>query len=148
MASRIKSRTKFSNVDILEFMERVVEKHTQFYKSDFQIDKETLQRVADRQEQQERTFIWLCRTAGTWLLLERDTFLKDTKDFNTFAFYAEQTSDPILAFVVEVTGGAQGSVIGNMYALDYMAHYKHIQTVSLKAETVVMQYTGQCRPIR
>lgn len=140
MASRIKSKIKFSNVDILEFMERVVEKHTKFYKSDFQIDKETLRRVADRQEQQDKIFIWLCRTAGTWLLLERNTLLKDTREFHTFSFYAEQTSDPILAFVVEVTGGAQGSVIGSIYALDFMAYYKHIQTASLKSETVVMQY--------
>ena len=145
MASRIKSKIKFSNVDILEFMERVVEKHTKFYKSDFQIDKETLRRVADRQEQQDKIFIWLCRTAGTWLLLERNTLLKDTREFHTFSFYAEQTSDPILAFVVEVIGGAQGSVIGSIYALDFMAYYKHIQTASLKSETVVMQYEHGCR---
>lgn len=140
MASRIKNRTKFSNVDILSFMGNVVQKHTKHYQSDFEIDREMLTEAADRQEQQDKTFIWLCRTAGTWLLLERNTLLKDTREFNTFSFYAEQTSDPILAFVVEVIGGAQGSVIGNIYALDYMAHYKHIQTASLKSETVVMQY--------
>lgn len=140
MASRIKNRTKFSNVDILSFMGNVVQKHTKHYQSDFEIDREMLTEAADRQEQQDKTFIWLCRTAGTWLLLERNTLLKDTREFNTFSFYAEQTSDPILAFVVEVIGGAQGSVMGNIYALDYMAHYKHIQTASLKSETVVMQY--------
>lgn len=145
MARRIKSRTKFSNVDILSFMGDVVQKHTRHYQSDFEIDKEILTKAADRQEQQDKTFVWLCRTAGTWLLLERNTLLKDTREFNTFSFYAEQTSDPILAFVVEVTGGAQGSVMGNIYALDYMAHYKHIQTASLKSETVVMQYEHGCR---
>lgn len=112
MASRIKNRTKFSNVDILSFMGNVVQKHTKHYQSDFEIDREMLTEAADRQEQQDKTFIWLCRTAGTWLLLERNTLLKDTREFNTFSFYAEQTSDPILAFVVEVIGGAQGSVMG------------------------------------
>ena len=145
MARRIKSRTKFSNVDILSFMGDVVQKHTRHYQSDFEIDREILTEAADREEQQDKTFVWLCRTAGTWLLLERNTLLKDTREFNTFSFYAEQTSDPILAFVVEVTGGAQGSVMGNIYALDYMAHYKHIQTASLKSETVVMQYENGCR---
>lgn len=140
MASRIKNRTKFSNVDILSFMGNVVQKHTKHYQSDFEIDREMLTEAADRQEQQDKTFIWLCRTAGTWLLLERNTLLKDTREFHTFSFYAEQTSDPILAFVVEVIGGAQGSVIGSIYALDFMAYYKHIQTASLKSETVVMQY--------
>lgn len=42
MAKRIKSNTKFSNVDILDFMKKVVEKHTRYYQSDFEIDKETL----------------------------------------------------------------------------------------------------------
>ena len=55
MARRIKSNTKFSNVDILDFMKKVVEKHTRYYQSDFEIDKETLRRAAVRQEHQEKT---------------------------------------------------------------------------------------------
>lgn len=119
MARRIKSNVKFSNVDILSFMGNVVEKHTRYYQSDFQIDREILHRAAEKQEQHDKTFIWLCRTSGTWLLLERNTFLKDTREFNTFSFYAEQTSDPVLAYVVEITDGVQGSVMGNAYVLDY-----------------------------
>lgn len=145
MARGIKSRTKFSNVDLLSLMGAVVQKHTKHYQSDFEIDREILHRVADRQEQQDKTFIWLCRTAGTWLLLERNTFLKDTREHNTFSFYAEQTSDQILAFLVEVTGGIQDSVMGNVYVLDYAAYYSHMHSVSLKAETVVMQYEHGCR---
>ena len=145
MANRIKSRTKFSNVDILSLMGAVVQKHTKHYQSDFEIDREILHRAADMQERQDKTFIWLCRTAGTWLLLERDTFLKDTREHNTFSFYAEQTSDQILAYVVEVTGGTQDSVMGNVYLLDYPEHYNHVHAVSLKAETVVMQYEHGCR---
>lgn len=145
MASRIKSRTKFSNVDILAFMGKVVEKHIKHYQSDFEIDKEILTEAADRQEQQDKTFIWLCRTHGTWCLLERNVFLKDTKENSTFNFYMEQTSEPVLAFVIEVTSGTHNSVMGNVYVLDYSEHYKHIQTVSLKAETVVMQYEYGCR---
>ncbi len=93
-------KTKFSNVDILEFMGKVVEKHTKFYQSDFEIDKEILSEAADRQEQQEKTFLWLCRTHGTWCLLERNVYLKGTRENNTFRFYAEQTSEPVLAFLV------------------------------------------------
>lgn len=145
MAKRIKSKTKFNNVDILDFMKRVVEKHTCYYQSDFEIDKEILHRAAKKQEQQDKTFIWLCRTAGTWLLRERNVFLKGAREFNTFSFYTEQSSDLILAYVIEVTGGAKDSIIGNVYVLDYPEHYKHVQTVSLKAETVVMQYEHGCR---
>ena len=145
MANRVKSKGKFSNVDILAFMGNVMQKHTKHYQSDFEIDKEILHRAAEKQEQQDKTFVWLCRTAGTWLLLERNTFLKGTREFNTFSFYAEQTSDLILAYVIEVTGGAQDLVMGNVYVLDYPEHYKHIQAASLNAETVVMQYEHGCR---
>lgn len=145
MAGRSKSRTKFSNVDILSFMGDVVQKHTKHYQSDFETDKEILREATGRQKQQDKTYIWLCRTAGTWCLLERNVFLKDTGEFHAFSYYAEQTSDFILAFLIEVTDGAQGSVMGNIYALDYMAYYKHIQTASLKAETVLMQYEHGCR---
>lgn len=145
MANRIKSKVKFSNVDILAFMGNVVQKHTKHYQSDFEIDEKILREAADRQEQRDKTFIWLCRTAGTWLLLERNIFLKDTREFNTFSFYAEQTSDLILAYVIEVIGDAQDSVMGNVYVLDYPEHYSHVHSVSLKAETVVMQYEHGCR---
>ena len=72
-------------------------------------------------------------------------FLKGAGENITFNFYAEQASDPILAFLIEVTDGAQGSVIGNVYALDYATHHNHVRTVSLKAETVLMQYEHGCR---
>ncbi len=148
MAKRIKSNVKFSGVDVLAFMGEVVQKHTQFYQSDFEIDKEILHRAADSQERQYKAFVWLCRTAGTWCLLERNVYLKNTREYNTFSFYAEQTSDPILAYLIEVTGGAQDSVIGNVYVVDYPEHYNHVHSVSLDAETVVLTYEHGCRTQR
>lgn len=145
MARRIRSKVKFIGVDILSFMAKVVEKHTQYYQSDFQIDKEMLLRTIDKRGQQDKRFIWLCRTHGTWLLLERNVFIKGTSQHNTFNHYIEQSSGPVLAFLVEVTSGTQDSVMGNVYVLDYPEHYEHVQAVSLKAETVVMQYEHGCR---
>lgn len=132
MVKKIKSNTKFSNVDILDFMRKVVAKHTRYYQSDFEIDKETLRRAAVRQKQQEKTFIWLCRTHGTWCLLERNVFLKDTSEYITFNYYAEQSTESVLAFVIEITG--------NVYTLDYAEHCNYVRSVSLYPETVLMQY--------
>ncbi len=56
----IQDNAKFSNVDIIEFMEKIVLNHVQHYQSDFDIDKESLRDAADKQEQQERVFVWLC----------------------------------------------------------------------------------------
>lgn len=145
MARRIKSMVKFSNVDILEFMGKVVEKHTQYYQSDFQIDEEILRKAAVSGKQQDKTFVWLCRTHGTWCLLERNVFLKGTRENSTFSFYMEQTREPVLAFVVEITSDVQNSITGNVYALDYAEYYKHVQSVSFNAETVLVQYEHGCR---
>lgn len=148
MTKKIKSNVKFSGVDVLGFMDDVVQKHTQFYQSDFEIDKEILHRAADRQERQDKAFVWLCRTAGTWLLLERNVFLKDTREYNTFSFYMEQTSDPILAYLIEVTDSAQDSVMGNVYVLDYATYYNRVHAISPKAETVTLKYEHGCRTQR
>ena len=145
MASKIKSRTKFRSVDVIAFMSDVVKKHLEHFESDFEKDKEILMDAANKQEQQDRTFVWLCRTAGTWCLHERDVFIKGTCEHNTFSFYAEQTREPILAFVIEVAGVVDGILIGNVYALDYAAYYNHVHAVSLKAETVEMTYEHGCR---
>jgi len=145
MAKRMKSNVKFSNVDILSFMDDVVQKHTKQYQSDFEIDKEILYRAADSQEQQDRVFVWLCRTAGTWCLLERNVFLKDTSENSIFNFYMEQTSEPILAYLIEIASGTQDSVMGNVYALNYAEYYRHIHVESLDAETIVLKYEHGCR---
>lgn len=139
---------RFSDIDVIRFMGRIVQKHTRHHQSDFEIDKETLWRAVDYQAVQDRSFIWLCRTAGTWLLLERDVFLKGTSGNNIFNFYAEQASDPVLVFAVEVKRTVADSVIGDIYVLDYQAYHRHIQSVALPAETVVLRYERGERMMR
>ena len=140
MRNNSKSKVRFSNVDILSFMSEVVQRHTKYYQSDFEIDKEILLEAAEKQEQQDKTFVWLCRECGTWCLQERDVFLKDTREYNTFRFYKEQTIEPILAFLIEVISATANSVTGNVYAVDYAAYYGHVLTVSLLTESIVFQY--------
>ena len=130
----------FKDIDIIEFMERVVQGHTRHYQSDLQIDVEVLQKVAGCAEQQERTFIWMCRTLGTWLLSERDVFLRGTSENNIFTFYMEQTNDPVLIFSIKVIGVKGGCIIGDIYPLDYPAYYDHVCAAAVRAETVLLQY--------
>lgn len=84
--------------------------------------------------------LWLCRPAGTWCLRERDIFIKDTREHNTFCFYAEQTRDKILAYAVELTGIEKGRVTGNLYELDYQKHYEHVKDVSVDHRDTKMIY--------
>ena len=124
-------KMKFSDIDMIPFMGRVVQKHTRHYQSDFEIDKKMLRESAGRQDKQDNVFLWLCRTAGTWLLSERNVFLKDTSENNIFNYYAEQSSGSVLAFAVKVKKAVGDAVIGDIYVLDYPAHYRHIQSVGL-----------------
>lgn len=142
----IKSNTtKFSNVDLFSFMGAVVAKHVKYYQSDFDIDKEILLETAAEEQQ---VFIWLCRTSGTWLLRERNVFIRETREHNTSRFYAEQTDDKILAFAIEITDYSEDSIMGNIYFLDYSEYYKCVCEQSLKPETVLLQYEKGCRTKR
>lgn len=145
MKNNSKNKVKFSNVDILSFMNEVVQRHTKYYASDFEIDKEILLEAAEKQEKQEKTFVWLCRECGTWCLQERNVFLKDTREYNTLKFYREQTTEPILAFIIEIMNVAATSVIGNVYALNYEEYFHHVLTVSLPTKSILFQYEHGCR---
>lgn len=131
---------KFENVDILKSLKAIMQTHTEHFQSDFDIDVETLKEAAKSQNPEDKKYLWLCRPAGTWCLRERDTFIKDTREHNTFCFYAEQTSDRILAYAVEVAGMERGKVTGDLYELDYQKHYQHVKDVSLPAGNTKLIY--------
>lgn len=131
---------KFENVDILKSLKAIMQTHTEHFQSDFDIDIETLKRAAKSPNPEDKKQLWLCRPAGTWCLRERDTFIKDTREHNTFCFYAEQTSDKILAYAVELTGIEKGRVTGNLYELDYQKHYEHVKDVSVDHGDTKMIY--------
>lgn len=124
---------KFENVDILKSLKAIMQTHTEHFQSDFDIDIKTLKQAAKSPNPEDKKQLWLCRPAGTWCLRERDTFIKGSREHNTFCFYAEQTSDKILAYAVELTGIEKGRVTGNLYELDYKKHYEHVKDVSVPA---------------
>ena len=122
---------KFENVDILKSLKAIMQTHTEHFQSDFDIDVKVLKQAAKSPNPEDKKYLWLCRPAGTWCLRERDTFIKDTREHNTFCFYAEQTRDKILAYAVELTGIEKDRVTGNLYELDYQKHYKHVKDASV-----------------
>lgn len=136
----IQGNAKFSNLDVIKFTERLVQKYVKHYQSDFDINKEILRDAVDKQEQQERTFVWLCHTRGTWIFYERDVFIKDTWEYNTIELYMEKTDEHTDAFIIEVTGIDNEKVMGNVYALNYDTFYMNVQKRALNAAYVMAQY--------
>ena len=131
---------KFENVDIIASLDAIMRQNTAFYQSDFEIDKEIIQRAAASPAAEDKRILWLSRPSGTYCFRERDVFLKDTRQHNTWRFYGEQTRDHILAYAVTITGTEGGKIKGNLYELDYPQHFKHVAEQALPADTVTLHY--------
>ena len=117
---------KFENVDVLAALEQLMRQNTAFYRNDFEIDKEIIRQAAASDRAEDKTLLWMSRPSGTYCFRERDVFLQDTRQHNTWRFYGEQTRDRILAYAVELTGKVGGKIRGNLYELDYPQHFRHV----------------------
>lgn len=131
---------KFENVDVVASLEAIMKQNTAFYQSDFEIDKQILQKAAISPIPEGKRLLWFSRPSGTCCFRERDVFLKDTRQHNTWRFYGEQTHDTILAYVVELTGTEQGKIKGNLYELDYPQHFREVIEKSISADNYTLLY--------
>ncbi len=131
---------KFENVDIIASLDAIMRQNTAFYQSDFEIDKEIIQKAAASPAAGDKRLLWLSRPSGTYCFRERDVFLKDTRQHNTWRFYGEQTRDNVLAYAVTITGIEDGKIKGDLYELDYPQHFKHVAEQGLPADTVTLHY--------
>lgn len=131
---------KFENVDLFDSLGAIMRQNTAFYQSDFEIDKQIIQKAAASPAAGDKTLLWLTRPSGTHCFRERDVFLKDTAAHNTWRFYAEQTHDHILAYAVAITGSEDGRMKGSLYELDYPRHFRHVIDHAVPADTYTLIY--------
>lgn len=132
--------SKFEDMDVFASLHAIMKQNTGFYQSDFEIDKKIIHEAAASPDREDRTLLWLSRPSGTHCFRERDVFLKDTRPYNTWKFHGEQTRDRILAYAVELTGRERGKIRGNLYELDYAAHFRHVREQALPADIVTLFY--------
>lgn len=138
---------KFENVDVLKSLETIMRLNTVYYRTDFDIDKEIIRKAAGQPAAEDKTLLWLSRKSGTYCFRERDAFLKDTREYNTWKFYGEQTRDKILAYAVALAGIEGNTVRGTLYELDYTEHYRHVIDRALPVDTVTLFYENGVREI-
>ena len=138
---------KFENVDVIAALDEIMRQNTAFYQSDFDIDKGIIQRAAASDQAVDKTLLWMSRPSGTYCFRERDVFLKDTRQHNTWRFYGEQTRDKILAYAVELTGTKDDTIRGNLYELDYQQHYRHVIDAALPVSVNRLFYERGSRDI-
>ena len=117
---------KHMDVDVISFLQDLMKKNTQHYQSDFEIDKRSIKTAAYSNRKEDKTLLWLARPMGTYCHTEYETFIRDTSAHNSWRYYAEHSTDPIVACAVELTGFLDGVIRGNVYELDYRAHAAEI----------------------
>ena len=138
---------KFENMDVIAALEAIMHQNTAYYQSDFAFDIKMLREAARSDQPEDKLLLWLSRPSGTFCFRERDVLLKDTQAYNTWKFCGEQTHDRILAYAVELTGAANGTVQGNLYELDYQQHFQHIREVALPVGANRLIYESGMREI-
>ena len=110
---------KYTDVDIVAELQKLVDSHVDSYKEDFDIDKRIIRRAAESRNPGEKTLMWFCRPHGTHCLNENQVFIQGTRDHNTFRFYAEQTYDECIARVIIPKTVKHGKVFGDVFEINY-----------------------------
>lgn len=61
---------KYTDVDIVAELQKLVDDHVDSYKEDFDIDKRIIRRAAESRSPEDKTLMWFCRPHGTHCLNE------------------------------------------------------------------------------
>lgn len=131
------------NIDILTFLEEVVQTNTRSYREDFQYDIAKLTKAALAQDKEDCTFLWMSRPYGTWCLNEHSVFIKESTESITWTHY-EYEADHIKAYRIAVTGQADGRPIGTVCPVDYKRHVLCVKKNAVPAESVTLTFkSGQ-----
>ncbi len=126
-------------IDVLALLSSVVERYTEFYKSDFHKDICILQNAAWEKNLADRSFYWMSRHCGTWCLKEREVYLRDSIPFSTWTNYADE-ADRIHAYRVVITGRQEGTIIGDVYELDYGQQVQRVIRDALPVHLVTLSF--------
>ena len=111
--------------DILKFLEKVVQRNTIAYAEDFDVDKEVLLNSAEESSLEHRSFLWMSRPYGTWCVPERETFLRDSRAYKTWTFYADQPNG-IKAYRIVVDGVRDGKLAGKIVPVNYARQVQRV----------------------
>ena len=127
-------------IDIIPFLEGIVEENTHSYQSDFAYDEARLTAAMLETSQENRTFLWMSRSCGTHCVLEREAFLRETGAHDIWTHY-EYDAEHIKAFRITVAPGYKGAfVLGKIQALNYAEQVQRVKRNAIHVQTVKMTF--------
>lgn len=101
---------KFMNLNLLDAMQKIVNRNNIAYKGDLRYDREIMER--DAVDSKKPVYIWMSRELGTQMQDVNDFLMKDCP--STVNHWLDECHNP-LVFVVEVTD--KEALTGNLYEL-------------------------------
>ena len=118
---------RFTDIDLIPAMKLAVRSHMEAYQGDFyDYDMPSLKEAVGSTDSEDRHLIWMCRRQGTWLLRERDVFIRDSHGNVTCRFYYEQRIGGVLIYVLDVERKEGGRLFGDIAVLDYGDYCRHV----------------------
>lgn len=139
-------------IKLLPFLRKVMDRTTTHYREDFQKSALCLKEAVFKTAPEEKRFFWMARPVGTWIVKERNVFLRETDDYKIWTYYADKSKD-IQAYRVTVTGGQRHGrlgmePLGTVQKLDYPEQVKRVMSNALPAVRIVFFYSaGQAHEV-
>ena len=109
---------KFMNVDLEKVLPQIMAQKTAFYQTDLDYALNDMRRGAAADDPAKRNFVVIFRQSGVECLNERDMMIAGTRSYNTCQYYHRQTTEPVLAYSVELVGSGEKGLRGNLYQQD------------------------------
>ena len=99
-------------IEIIPFLAGIVKENAPTHQTNLIFDEKRLQAAMLEANRENRVFLWMCRSCGTWCVLEREVFLKASDAFMIWTHpdcVAE--ADRIKAYRIAVAPGGADSVV-------------------------------------
>lgn len=117
---------KYLNVNVIDFLQKVVDENTKHYKEDFEYDKAYFKKSVGKQHDRcSDSLLWLSRENGTLCVREFEAFIKDSPAHISWKYYAGDdfnVPENVVAYSVKLCEEKNGVVLGDIYELDYKMH--------------------------
>lgn len=134
-------------IELIPFLERVVDQNTTHYKNDLQYDIIRFGEAVYKLEAEERVFYWMARPCGTQTVRERDAFLVGSDGHTIWTHYTYE-APKIQAYRIFVTGGTGGEPVGTVRRLDYPKQVRRVMANAIPAVRMELTFlSGEVREI-
>lgn len=132
---------RYLNIDFEEFLS-VIRTNTRYYLDDLILDRRIVKAAALIDDPSKKHLLYMSRRCGTHCFFEKDVFLRNSAQHNTWLYYEDQ-ADGILAYAIYIRGLSGEKIMVDVTELDYMQHARSVREKSVKADFMRLVYKDE-----